>query len=521
MSSVVEIDSAQVEKRVCADLRRRFQTEQETRSTRSTTYYDTFEWRLHRNGTFLSEWRNGDDTVVCWQDKDGRVLHRMLGVPLPGFVHQMPEGAFRDALAPQADVRRLLPAVRVELLTTELRLLDDNRKTIARARFERGFATGPDKGDPRKRLPGTLTIVPLFGYERKSKRVARFIERELGLRPAEPSPLLRALAAVKRSAAVSDTRLKIKLDPAMKSVDATRAILLHLFEAMRLNEDGLRRDLDSEFLHDFRVAGRRTRAALGQLEQVFPPESLDRFRTDFKWLGTLTGPTRDLDVYLLKLPGYRTLLPRELRDDLDPLEALLVQRQRKEHARLVSGLNTQRYRNLLLDWPKFLSGKTSTSEPAAEADRPVHEVASERILRLYRRVMKRGRRAIESPSADRMHRLRLECKKFRYLLEFFAGLYDPAEVRRAVRTLKKLQDNLGDFNDLDVQQRALSGFAHELATTKTSSERTLIALGRLVERLAAEQERIQREFRERFERFATRENQLRVRKLLSGGEKRS
>jgi CHAD domain-containing protein len=90
-----------------------------------------------------------------------------------------------------------------------------------------------------------------------------------------------------------------------------------------------------------------------------------------------------------------------------------------------------------------------------------------------------------------------------------------------VRTLKKLQDNLGDFNDLVLQQRALSGFAHELTTGETPSERTLIALGRLVERLAAEQARIQRKFRERFERFATRENQRRVRKLFAGDEKRS
>jgi len=290
---------------------------------------------------------------------------------------------------------------------------------------------------------------------------------------------------------------------------------------MLRNEDGLRRDLDSEFLNDFRVAVRRTRAALGQLKQVFPQEQFDRFRADFKWLGNLSGPTRDLDVYLLKLPGYRALLPLELREDLDPLEQLLVRRQRKEHGRLVSSLKTKRYQALLRDWPEALSGKFSTDEVADEADRPVHDLASERILRLYRRVLKRGRAAIETPSADRMHRLRLECKKFRYLLEFFSGLYKPAEIRRAIRTLKKLQDNLGDFNDLDVQQRALAEFAHELANAETSGERTLIALGRLVERLAAEQERIQREFRERFEPFATRENQLRMRKLFTAEEKRS
>lgn len=518
MSSVVEIDSAQTERRICADLRRRFQTAREIRTVRHATYFDTFEWRLHRDGSSLSEWRDGDEPVICWRDKDGRLLHRMLGAPLPGFAHQLPEGAFRDALVSHVDARRMFPVVRVELRTTELRILDENRKTVARALFERGFARGPEKGDPRRRLPGTLTVSPLFGYEREARQVTRYVEKELDLRSTEPSQLLRALAALKRHPGGPTPQEKIKLDPAMRAADATRMILLRLFDVMRLNEDGMRRDLDSEFLHDYRVAVRRTRAALGQLKRVFPPASLERFSSDFKWLGNLTGPTRDLDVYLLKLPGYRALLPPELREDLDPLEALLLKRQRTEQRRLVAGLKTRRYSALLRDWPKFLASDRTQSETACDADRRVHELASRRILRLYRRVLKLGRRAIESPSVERMHRLRLECKKFRYLLEFFADLYDKAQIRRAIGTLKQLQDNLGDFNDLDVQQRALSSFASELSSGHSASERTLIALGRLVERLAAEQERLRQEFRARFERFATSPNQRRMRQLIAGAE---
>ncbi|MFC1662475.1 CHAD domain-containing protein, partial [Gemmatimonadota bacterium] len=42
---------------------------------------------------------------------------------------------------------------------------------------------------------------------------------------------------------------------------------------MRANEVGMLKNLDSEFLHDFRVAVRRTRSGLTQLKGVFPPSA--------------------------------------------------------------------------------------------------------------------------------------------------------------------------------------------------------------------------------------------------------
>ena len=62
-----------------------------------------------------------------------------------------------------------------------------------------------------------------------------------------------------------------------------------------------------------------------------------------------------------------------------------------------------------------------------------------------------------------------------------------------LRGLKRLQDNLGEFQDLEVQQDALRQFAHTLGKRTTAPE-TLVAIGRLVEKLA----RLQAAQRERF-----------------------
>ena len=68
---------------------------------------------------------------------------------------------------------------------------------------------------------------------------------------------------------------------------------------MKDNEKGIIDDIDSEFLHDFRVAVRRTRSLLGQIRYVLPKRRVTRFKRDFAWLGEVTGPARDMDVYLL------------------------------------------------------------------------------------------------------------------------------------------------------------------------------------------------------------------------------
>ena len=87
---------------------------------------------------------------------------------------------------------------------------------------------------------------------------------------------------------------------------------------------GLKRDIDTEFLHDFRVSVRRTRSCLGHIKRVFPPGEVEEFRKEFAWLGSLTGPTRDMDVYLLKMSDYRLTLPEPVQRDLRPLEEFLA-----------------------------------------------------------------------------------------------------------------------------------------------------------------------------------------------------
>ncbi len=300
---------------------------------------------------------------------------------------------------------------------------------------------------------------------------------------------------------------------------AARMILGPLLDALVANRQGAVDGREIEGLHDFRVAIRRTRVALGQLRGLFPAGELARFRGEFRWLGAATGPVRDLDVYLFHFVDYQVELPEAYRDALMPLRVLLEDRRQAARRELSKTLNSRRYRSLVKDWRSFLEASAECLPVPEQAMVPIIEVASRRIRRLFTRVLKDGWRIDEaSPPAD-LHALRIRCKKLRYLLEFFSGLYSPPPVKRLIGELKLLQDNLGAIQDLSVQTGAISGFAEELATTGAAPARTLLAIGMLIENLERHRETARGEFAGRFAHFSRERTRNLCRSLFAGSGK--
>ncbi len=450
---------------------------------------------------------------MSWLNLDGTSRHRLVAGTVPPFAWDFPPGPFRQDIRPIIKMRRLLPVVELQLGGCTLRVLDSRKKTLVRLRFEQGTAKVPGRADSSVLLPGTLRVLPVRGYAKAYHRVKDVLETQLGLEKAATSDLERALATIGRHAGDYVPKVVLELDPAMPAAEAAKAIHRSLLATIRRNEHGTRRDLDSEFLHDYRVAVRRTRSALSQIKKVYPEDKLARFKVELKWLGGLTGHLRDLDVYLLKMDDYKAELPPEVRDDLAPLGDYLRDRQRREQRRMARQLGSKRYRALLGAWDLFLSQPTDL-EAAANAGRPIAEVASERIWKIYRRVIKRGLAIDGDTPAQAVHELRIECKKLRYLMEFFGSLYDADRLMQLIKALKLLQDNLGDFNDYEVQQGSLKEFADDMISRQAAPAGTLMAMGRLVEHLEKGQAHERHQFGQRFAKFAQEHNQRLARSLF-------
>ena len=287
-----------------------------------------------------------------------------------------------------------------------------------------------------------------------------------------------------------------------------------LLDDMVGNESGVRRGPGVEFLHDFRVSVRRTRSLLTQLDKVFAPHAAARFRREFKWLGALTGTVRDLDVYLLKMDDYHATLPAGCAEDLAPLSEWLRRQRGAERRRLLTALRSKRYSKLVDDWRAFLDGDIAGDSPPADARRSVVDVACAHIWRAYRLVHHNGRNIDAGASAEGLHELRIDCKKLRYLLEFFYDLYDEDAIAPLLKSLKRLQSNLGDFNDLEVQQRTLQRFVLQMEAQEPASVQCQLAIAHLLDHLHRRQGDERRRFAASFERFSAADNRARFERLF-------
>ena len=291
------------------------------------------------------------------------------------------------------------------------------------------------------------------------------------------------------------------LTPDDRADESVRKILYRLFGELRSNVAGVLENEDVEFLHDFRVANRRTRTALSQARDVLPSPVIDTFPPEFKWLGTVTGPRRDLDVFLRAMAGHQHR-PGTDGSALASLGDFLRERRRLEHDLVRTALQSERYQSLVEEWGRFLEtgAESGTGPPLASS--PIIELAGPRILRAYRRMWKRGAGIGIKPPATLLHRLRIDGKKLRYLLEFFTELYSAATISRFIGELKKLQDILGDFNDTEVQLALIEEFKDQ----GSPSAETRAAASDLAEAITERQFQLRSDFAERFGSFASDES---------------
>jgi CHAD domain-containing protein len=481
----------------------------------TTTCYDTFDWALYLAGGVLERRSGTPLPMLIWQDLSGEREPLFQAAPAkPAFAADLPSGVVRAHIAGIVGIRRLLAVIGLETQVHSLRLCNEDDKTVVRLRIEEPRFRDPVAGTEGD-LPARLSLLPVRGYEDERTAALTLLTDTLGLVPAERPRLLDALAAAGRRPADYTSKLDHRLDPQDRADRVAKRIHLALLEILEANLPGTRRNLDTEFLHDLRVATRRTRSLLGQLTRVFKEEDTARFKAGFAWLQQTTGPVRDLDVYLLDFDGYLANLPAQLRPHLEHLRSFLLSHYADEQRRLAHLLGSERFATLMREWRDFLEASVPEHPEPVNAARSIKAVADDRIWRLVKRVRREGR-AIrpESPSED-LHELRKSCKKLRYLMEFFQSLYPEEEIRGLVRVLKILLDNLGGYQDLAVQAAHLRELAQRMRDEGQGDTDTLLAIGALIGNLLARQQAARAAFGEVFEGFLGEEHHRTFRALFA------
>lgn len=465
-----------------------------------STYLDTWDWRLFTAGCLVE--RAGYKYTFSNSAEEIRVAETGSRKPRPRS-WEFPPGELRDQLARFMDVRALLPQFAVDTAQADFALLNKDRKTVLRFSIVRQSA---EREGRLQELAPLLVIKPLRGYDKPRKKVVALLKREeLARSGRDESLMTRLLEAFAIDTSLTSSKFSTRLSEQMSVAAAVRQVCTVLREAVLRNLPGVLEDIDSEFLHDFRVAVRRTRSLLSLLKNYLPVGEVRQFQGEFKWLGTITGPVRDLDVYLLMTEQYRAMLPAELHSGLGSFFKTLESRRKRDLSRMKKALQSERFAQLMEGWQQFLDLLPERDDYPAGAEN-CREVAEKIIRKRFKRMLKDGGRITPETEDEKLHELRIEGKKFRYILEFFQSLFNEEATRDYLRQMKKLQNNLGDFNDYSVQREVLLNRLSQLRPTAADSLAMAAALGGLIVHLGDAQQEVRTSFEQTFENFATREN---------------
>ncbi len=370
-----------------------------------SSFFDTFDWRLFNKSLVLIV--SGNRLFLRKLAKQNSMYCVNIS-SRPVFIWDFPDGELKKHLAPIIKMRALLKLVEVYCGSTVYRVLNRDEKTVVRLVHEDLRSSGA-KDAPA--LGAHLWLKPVKGYPKYSAILVKRLA-EAGFTISKKEDIFyKALEIEDKKPGSYSAKVDIQLDPDMRSDEATKIILRFLLRIMRINETIIEKDIDIEFLHDFRVAIRRTRSALGQIQYVFPATTTDRFKKDFAFVGKLSNELRDLDVYLLNEAAYKAMLPAALRDDIDPLFDYLQKKRSKALQKVIRGLKTKKYAKILKDWETFLNKPPPDSATASNAGLPIVELARKRIYKKYRTVVKAGKLITENSDDEMLHVLRIHCKK--------------------------------------------------------------------------------------------------------------
>ncbi len=464
-------------------------------------YFDSFDWRLF--GAGMSLCRQGAE-LLLHDHKRGAAIASFRGDLPSGFAFDFPAGRLRGLMAGIIDVRRLLARVTLVSKQTPLTLRDKEGKAVLRLALERVKARQPGKA---RAVPlGTrLTVAAVRGYDKVEARARRRLDREFSAL-SEAAPLyVEGLAAIGVTVGDYSSKLRLELGPDMPAGEAARHIHLTLLDTMARNETGSAGAIDPEYLHDFRVAVRRTRSALGQVDRsVLPDAVIEKAKSDFRWIGQQTNHMRDIDVYLLDYPKLRATLPAAYEAHLQPFHDYLVDQSRSEVKKVAAMLRGKRYRRIRDEWRGYLTAESETAEQGELAELPIQQLADRRIWKVYRLVMKEGGAIDAASPAGALHELRITCKKLRYLLEFFQSLYPPKPLHALVKSLKTFQNVLGEFQDTEVQSQAILAFGREMAAAGVAPVETQMAMGMVADSILQRQAGARRDFDAHFAAFSRR-----------------
>ena len=196
------------------------------------------------------------------------------------------------------------------------------------------------------------------------------------------------------------------------------------------------------------------------------------WETEWDWLATVTSTPRDLDVLLEAIATAGTALPVDAKAGLEELGEMIVARRGVAQRALETALSGDRYGTLKRGW------RVGVTELAGQSDdTSAKTVARETVARATKQLARHAKEITSESASEAIHDVRKRTKRLRYALDLFGPILPAASVKRSLRRDKRLQDDLGTFQDNDVHRHLVADLlrgSHSLSDDAWSAGALLI-----------------------------------------------
>ena len=224
-------------------------------------------------------------------------------------------------------------------------------------------------------------------------------------------------------------------------------------EQINANRPGAAAAGDPEYLHQLRVGMRRLRSTLRACRALVRRKDAARLDRRLREALRAFGDARDWDVLEGSLGRSKLRRPASERGEAA---------RRKARATARSG----RFRFLSDETLAWARGRPWRVR--SDAGQPIEVFARGALERAHRRLLEAVER-VDWNDAPGRHRVRILVKRLRYGCECFAAAWPDSAMAPFLTALRRLQEILGDLNDIEVQRRLLADIAGAGATLQVNA----------------------------------------------------
>lgn len=483
-------------------------------------YLDTFEWSLLKKKLAL-RYRTSDGasmyTIKSIGNIEDGIAERMetevsLDVPVT-VPAEVAVAQIRDQIDGIIYPRKLLEHIKISTDRRRYRVVSPEGAKIELAFDTSSFALRGLHKPRRARKLQEMEAELLDGPAAALNSLSSLLSQTSCYPPSTASKLETAIERLnvsipsKRSPDKYMVRLDNRLDLAV------RKILAYQFFRFREHLPGVHGDIDTEFVHQARVATRRMRSALRLFRDAVPPAADAYLSGELQWLGGMFGTVRDLDVFLLNLSLFQQQIDRFPAKKKKVFDDWIAAHRSDPLNALIEALKSARYAYFEQRFLRFLELPLPVRPRAVLALKRVREVAPVIIKEKFDAVIKQGHRVLENPKLKQFHRLRIQMKRLRYACEFMAPAYDGALEPFIERTVE-IQDCLGEIQDT-VFTRGFIDYLYNDWRDKLVAPELIFILGEIYQLQREIADERQGKFGKIWERFASEETTAQLNKILS------